>query len=253
MLIKTTEPFHFPGNEAGCLMIHGFTGSPKEMRPLGEFLAEKGFSVLGIRLAGHGTRIEDMNRVTWEDWSNSVLDGWHLLCPNTSKIFIIGFSMGGALALYHASFLPVDGVISFSAPYKIEGDPRLKFLPFGAKIIPYAPKGKSDWQDPHAAHEHFSYDLYPTKAVIQLTDLLESMRTSLPEITAPTLLGHGKKDIGIPFHNMEKIASSLGTPGDKIRRLVLENSGHVVTRDLEKDLVFKATHEFIQDVLESRI
>lgn len=253
MLIKTTEPFFFPGNKTGCLLIHGFTGAPTEMRPLGEFLAGKGYTVLGVRLAGHGTKIEDMNRVTWEDWSNSVLDGWHLLKPNTSRVFIIGLSMGGVLSLYHASFLPVEGVVSFSAPYQIEADPRLKMLPIYSRLITYVPKGESDWQDPHAVKDHFSYDLYPTKAVVQLTRLLESMRASLPDITAPALLGHAKKDVGIPFQNMEKIARSLGTPQIKVRKLVFENSGHVVTRDLDKDLVFSATHQFIQDVLESRL
>ena len=53
MIIKTAEPFYFPGNSTGCLLIHGFTGTPKEMRPLGDFLADKGYSVLGIRLSGH--------------------------------------------------------------------------------------------------------------------------------------------------------------------------------------------------------
>ena len=50
MIIKNAEPFYFPGNSTGCLLIHGFTGAPMEMRPLGDFLAEKGYSVLGIRL-----------------------------------------------------------------------------------------------------------------------------------------------------------------------------------------------------------
>ena len=253
MLIKTAEPFFFPGNRTGCLLIHGFTGAPTEMRPLGEFLAEKGYTVLGVRLTGHGTKIEDMNRVTWEDWSNSVLDGWHLLKPNTSRVFIIGLSMGGVLSLYHASFLPVEGVVSYSAPYQVEYDLRLKILPIYSKLITYIAKGESDWQDPDAVKDHFSYDLYSTKAVIQLTHLLESMRASLPDITAPAFLAHANKDIGVPIHNMEKIARSLGTPKNKVRKLILENSGHVVTRDLDKDLVFSETHKFIQDVLESRL
>ena len=33
--MRYTEPFYFPGNKTGCLLIHGFTGSPGEMRPLG--------------------------------------------------------------------------------------------------------------------------------------------------------------------------------------------------------------------------
>jgi carboxylesterase len=253
MIVNTAEPFYFPGSEIGCLLIHGFTGAPAEMRPFGEFLAAKGYSVLGVRLAGHGTKIEDMNRVTWEDWSNSVLDGWHLLSPNTSRIFIIGLSMGAVLALYHASFFPVAGLVSLSAPYEMESDPRLKILPVLSRIVPFVPKGETDWQDPHADEDHFSYEMYPTKSVIQFTRLLGSMRTSLPAITAPTLMVHARKDQGVPFHNMDKIARSLGTPENKIRKLALENSGHVVTRDMDKDLVFNATHQFIQDVLESRL
>jgi len=253
MLVKNTEPFFFPGNETGCLLIHGFTGAPTEMRPLGEFLAGKGYTVHGIRLFGHGTKIEDMNRVTWKDWSNSVLDGWHVLHPNTSRVFIIGLSMGGVLALYHASFLPVAGVVGLSTLYLLEGDPRLKILPLLSKFITYAPKGESDWQDPQADEDHFSYDYYPTKAMVQLKLLLKHMRSSLADITAPALLAHSKKDYSVPFHNLEKIASALGTPEHQIRTLPLENSGHVVTRDMDKDLVFSATHQFIQDVLDSRL
>ena len=251
MLVKKTEPFYFPGNETGCLLIHGFTGTPMEMRPLGEFLAKKGCSVLGIRLAGHGTKIEDMNRMIWQDWSNSILDGWHLLHPNTSQVFLIGLSMGAVLALYHASILPAAGVVSMSAPYQFEPDPRLKILPLYAKIIPYASKGESDWQDPDADETHFSYDLYPTKGLIELSDLLKNMRAALPDITAPTMLIHSSQDIGVPPHNMSKISRALGTPTRDVQELLLENSGHVVTRDLDKDLVFEAIHQFIQDTLES--
>ena len=252
MLVKTAEPFYFPGNEIGCLLIHGFTGAPTEMRPLGEYLAEQGYTVHGVRLAGHGTRIEDMNRVTWQDWSNSVLDGWHLIHPNTQRVFIIGLSMGGVLALYHASFLPAAGVVSLSTPYEIEPDLRLKILPLYAKIIPYASKGESDWQDPEAVEDHFSYELYPTKAILQLLGLLEGMRESLPDIKQPALLIHSKKDLGVPSANLERIAQALGTSPEGITTLYLENSGHVVTRDLDKDLVFQSIHQFIQNVMESK-
>jgi len=251
MLVKTTEPFFFPGNETGCLLIHGFTGAPTEMRPLGDYLAERGYTVLGIRLAGHGTKIEDMNRVTWEDWSNSVLDGWHILRPITKRVFIIGLSMGAVLSLYHASFLPVAGVVSMSAPYDLEPDPRLKFLPLYSRFIPFTSKGESDWQDPDADEDHFSYDMYPTKALVQLTHLLAAARASLPQISAPTLLIHSRKDFSVPLHNMERIAQSLGAGKEQPRKLILENSGHVVTRDLDKDRVFAAIHDFIQDILES--
>lgn len=251
MLIKSSEPFYFPGNETGCLLIHGFSGAPAEMRLLGEYLAQKGYSVLGIRLPGHGTKIEDMNRITWQDWSNAVQDGWHILHPNTRRVFLIGFSMGGALALYQASLLPAAGVICLSTPYELGPDSRMNIFSLFANIINYASQGKSDCELENQAGEHFSYDRYPIKGLVQLVRLLEPMRESLPKITVPAFLIHSQNDIGIPPQNMEKISLALGTPQHKIRQLLLENSGHVVTRDCDKDIVFEGIHEFIQVVLGS--
>ena len=252
MLVKNTEPFYFPGSKTGCLLIHGFTGAPTEMHPLGEYLAGFGYSVLGVRLAGHGTKLEDMNRMRWGDWSASVLDGWHLLKSTTEDIFLIGLSMGGALALYHASFLPVAGVIGLSAPYKIRSDPRKFLLPYIPWLIPYVDKGDSDWQDTTAVKEHFSYSKYPTKGVQQLSLLLKALRPALPKVTAPALLMHSKKDKGVPLENIDLIYNALGTPESLKEKVVLENSGHVITRDLEKETVFQIVQAFIDKTMKSR-
>ena len=252
MIVQNAEPFYFPGSTVGCLLIHGFTGAPTEMRPLGEYLADKGYSVLGIRLAGHGTDIADLNRMTWMDWSNSVLDGWNILQPLSERIFMIGLSTGGVLAFYHASFLPVDGVVSMSAFYAVEPDPRLRILPLYAKLVPYASKGESDWQDPNAVEDHFSYARYPTRALYQLTKLLEENRKVLPMVKVPSLLIHARKDIGLPLHNLDRLYNAIGTPENQKQKLVLENSGHVVTRDLDKELVFSEIHKFIQNIVEQQ-
>ena len=99
MIIPTAEPFFFPGGSTGVLLVHGFTGAPKEMRWMGEYLHEQGYSVLGVRLAGHATQMEDLNHVKWSDWLNSVEDGYHILKGASEKIVIAGLSMGGILSL----------------------------------------------------------------------------------------------------------------------------------------------------------
>lgn len=248
MIIKNAEPFYFPGNSIGCLLIHGFTGAPTEMRPLGDFLAEKGYSVLGIRLSGHGTKMADIQRSHWQDWAGSVLDGWHLLQSSTDKIILMGLSMGGVLALYHASFLPVQGVVSMSTPYQLEPDPKLALLPFLTRIIPHISKGKSDWHDPGAAKGHISYEKYPTRAIVQLTHLLQAMRISLPKVTVPALLMHAKGDLSVDPENMRRIYRELGTAEENKEMVWLENSGHVVTRDHEKMTVFNNVHNFVQRI-----
>ena len=49
------EEFFLPGTNGGAvLLIHGYTGTPAEMRPLGDYLQQLGYTVLGVRLAGHG-------------------------------------------------------------------------------------------------------------------------------------------------------------------------------------------------------
>jgi carboxylesterase len=251
MIVKNSEPFYFPGNSTGCLLIHGFTGAPTEMRPLGEYLADKGYSVLGPRLAGHGTQVEDMNRVNWIDWSNSVLDGWNLLQGSTERIFLIGLSMGGVLSLYHASFLPAAGVIIMSTPYQLEPGFKLTLLPILSRVMPYVGKGKSDWQNPDAVKDHFSYARYPTRAILQLNRLIKTMQKSLPNVKIPALLIHSKKDDFVIPENMDLISSKIGTPASALKKIWLENSGHVVTRDLEKDFVFESIADFIQDILDS--
>jgi carboxylesterase len=252
MLIRTAEPFFFPGNSTGCLLIHGLTGSPKEMRPLGEFLSEKGYTVLGIRLSGHATKIEDLRRARWQDWSASVLDGWHLLESMTKDIFLMGLSMGGVLALYHASILPVRGVVALSTPYKVDGDIRLKLLPILSHFIPYASKGESDWRDPKAAIDHFSYQKWPANGINELILLLKEMRESLSKVSAPTLLMQSKLEKVIVPENMEQIYQALGTAEPNKKKVLLEDSGHVITRDKEKDIVFNTVHDFLKQVMGSK-
>ncbi|HSB65383.1 MAG TPA: alpha/beta fold hydrolase [Anaerolineales bacterium] len=247
MIIPTAEPFYFPGNNIGCLLIHGFTGAPKEMRWMGEYLRNLGYTVLGIRLAGHATQTEDMYRVTWRDWVASVEDGYCLLKGCVDKIFIIGLSMGGILSLLFASQNPVTGVVAMSTPFALPDDPRLPFIRIFAKLMPKMKKGPADWHNLAAASDHVDYPYIPTPAIIQLRDLLAEMRSGLPSLKVPALIIHSKQDRGVSPHNAEQIIAALGSQDKQI--LWVENSGHVIPREPDRQIAFEATHEFIHRVL----
>ena len=244
MIIPTAEPFFFPGDRIGCLLIHGFTGAPKEMRWMGEYLAAQGHSVLGIRLAGHATQPADMLRMRWRDWVASVEDGYHLLSSFTDHIFAIGLSMGGVLALQFAAHHPLCGVVAMSTPYSLGNDPRLPYARYLHYIQPNIPKGPSDWQNPEAPKDHVDYPSYPTRAIAELRDLLIEMRASLPKIQAPVLLIHSHKDGGVAPANAEQIYAQLSTKDKTL--LWVENSGHVVTREPDRQQIFEAAEAFIQ-------
>lgn len=249
MIIPTAEPFFFPGNRVGCLLVHGFTGAPKEMRWMGEYLGDQGYTVLGVRLAGHATRIEDMMRMRWQDWLASVEDGYHLLKGCVDQVFIIGLSMGGILSLLFASQHSVAGVVAMSTPYALPNDPRLPLINLLSPFMPTVKKGPSDWRNPDAAKDHVDYAYNPTRGVIQLRDLLAEMRSALPSVRVPALIIHSKQDGGVAPVNAEKIFSALGSLNKQL--FWVENSGHVIPREPDRLLAFAKVDEFIRTVQKS--
>jgi carboxylesterase len=252
-IITTAEPFLLLGdrNKPACLLIHGFTGTPKEMRWMGGYLNEKGYTCLGIRLAGHATHPEDMIRSNWTDWSASVEDGYALLRGSTDRIFLIGLSMGGALSLLMSTRLTVQGVVAMSTPYKLPDDPRLRHIDWIAKFAPYMPKSSEEpgagWFDKEAFREHVSYPQNPVRSIGQLNQLVGEMRAALPKVNVPVLLIHSKDDAYVLPENMEQLFAGLKNASDKTK-LYVTGSGHVVTRDAARRQVFESALEFIQRV-----
>lgn len=254
-IIPTAEPFLLLGDRSkpACLLIHGFTGTPKEMHWMGEYLNQQGYTCLGVRLAGHATDPEDMIRSNWTDWTASVEDAFSLLRGLTDRIFLVGLSMGGILSLLMSTRLTVQGVVAMSTPYKLPDDPRLRKIDWIAKIVTYMPKSDeapgASWFDKEAFREHISYPMNPVRSIGQLNLLLGEMRAALPKINVPVLLIHSKDDKYVPPESMELIFADLKT-SDKTK-LFLTGSGHVVTRDAARHQVFESALEFIRRV-ESR-
>ncbi len=248
-IIKTAEPFFFRGGPTACLLIHGFTGAPKEMRWMGEFLAGQGYTVLGVRLAGHATQPADLVRMHWQDWLASVEDGYHLLREESTHIYVCGLSMGGILALLFAAQNPVAGVVAMSTPYALPKDWRLRYIKLFQWIVPRIGKGAPDWRNREAARDHVDYPNYPTRAILELNNLLAEMRNCLPLVKVPVLLAHSRQDTGVLPHNAQLIYDHLSTPDKQI--FWVENSGHVITREPERMRVFEAARAFIQRVSQS--
>jgi carboxylesterase len=253
-IIPTAEPFFFPGQgenaRIGCLVTHGFTGTPKEMRWLGEYLNHQGYTVCGMRLAGHATRIEDMARSRWRDWLLTIEDGYNLLRSCTEKVCLLGLSMGGVLSLTAAARFPVKGVVAMSTPYDL---PALSIPLWATRFLslfkPYMPKGKvpgSGWFDQAAYAQHESYPMNPVRSAVELKLLIEEMHTALPNVKVPVLLIHSRNDDYVVNDSMQRIYQALGT-SDK-QMLWVEGGGHVITEEPTREMVFKAAADFIQRV-----
>lgn len=250
-IIPTAEPFLFLGEppKPACLLIHGFTGTPKEMRWMGEFLHRQGHTCLGIRLAGHATDPEDMIRSNWTDWAASVEEGYFLLRSLTANIFLIGLSMGGVLSLLASTRLDVKGVVAMSTPYKLPDDPRLRYVDWISKVMPYMPKSKeepgSGWFDKEAWKDHVAYPQNPVRSIGQLNQLLGATRAVLQDVRVPVLLIHSKDDRYVLPENLELLYAGLVNASDKTK-LYITGSGHALPRDAARQQVFQSALEFIR-------
>jgi len=252
--IPTAEPFFLPGKGAasriGCLVTHGFTGAPKEMRWMGEYLNHQGYNVCGMRLPGHATKPKDMIRSRLQDWLLCVEDGYNLLQACSEQVYLLGLSMGGALSLVSASRLPVRGVVAMSTPYRLLNFPMRQIARLITWLIPFVAKGGgepgADWFDQEAFRQHVSYPQNPSRSAIELDLLLGMMRDSLPLVKAPVLLIHSRNDDYVFRGSMEHIHAALGST-DK-HMLWVEGAGHVITEEPTKEAVFKAAFDFISRV-----
>jgi len=251
VILPGAEPFFFPGGDTGCVLIHGLTGTPREMRLLGESLATAGHTVLGIRLAGHATQMDDLRRTRWEDWLTSVEDGVALLDGSCKRVVLIGLSLGGVLGLLAGSRLPVAGVAALATPLT-PPDPRIEllrpFIPLLRHVLRDVAKGDGGWQDPTAAIGHLEYPAYPLTAIGELRDVLAILRRSLPELHTPLLLLSGGRDSTVPPSVAQQILERAGSR--EKRRAVISESGHVVTMDRGREETARLVREFVGQIAE---
>jgi carboxylesterase len=237
------EPFFYQGNDVGCLLMHGFTSTPQEMRRLGQFLHGCGLTVRGILVAGHGTQVQDLNATTWRDWYDSAYAGWRMLHESCAQVFAVGQSLGGALALHLAAHVPLSGVVAMATPLVV--DLPLLWLARTLKyVMPYRKKGVSNIHDPQALAARVAYRATPTRSQEQVVLFLRHLRDDLPEVHAPALLLHSPHDKTVRPDTMPRIYERLGA-ADK-QMLWLQRGGHVMTEDYDREFVYGAIRAFVE-------
>ncbi len=239
-------PFFYEAGEVGCLLVHGFTGTPSSLRPMGEFLADNNITVLGVRLSGHGTNVEDMHNCSYKDWISSAEEGLQELKKYCQYIYIAGLSMGGSLSLHLAYHYPeaIKGVIPICAPVFMN-DPKMKLVPFLKYFVKTVPAIGGNLKDPEA--EEITYDKTSVPAIHQLIQLLDIVKKELPSIYQPALIFASLEDAVVSPQNASYIYNNIGS---SLKELVwLENSYHVATLDYDKELIFKKTLKFINEGL----
>lgn len=232
-----------PKPPPACLLIHGFTGSPKEMEGLAQFLAVKGCAVRLPLLPGHGSQPDALRRVRARDWLHAVEAEYRAMAANASALFAIGLSMGATLALHLAANFRMDGVVALA--------PALH-LPLWQQAAAFVLSPLVRWRhkatgpdvnDATARLLLSSYDCYPTASVNELVRTMRLVRRELHRVTAPLLIMHGKLDRTMSLKNVEMLQRAVCSQNIRIK--LLDHSAHVVTVDYDHKEVFSTVWNFV--------
>ena len=144
------RPFLLAGGRPAALLVHDLPGTPAEMLPLGLSLQRAGWTARGVSLPGFGTDLGSLASRGVQDWVRCIDSSLCELRRRHSPLVLIGFSLGGALALVAASAAALDGLVLLAPVWRpAAGLTRVA----GSLLRPFLPRyfyplRRADFRDP---------------------------------------------------------------------------------------------------------
>lgn len=243
------SPIDLPGRDPGVLAIHGFGGTPVEVALVTEVAASLGLRAHAPLLPGHGTNARDLARTRFADWSQAAEHALNQVAKPTAPAIVVGLSLGALLAIHLAATRPNDvralvllaNAIRLASPFP---DWPLRFID-RFKIPDFSlPKAGADISDPAARKTHLTYGTQPVHSAIEVLRAGERVEQLLGSIRCPTLIVHGRRDHVCPVTNAHRVAGKINTADQRI--VILPRSFHIITRDVEQEVVRSELVMFFQ-------
>ncbi len=242
------KPFFLDGKDTEeCIfMIHGFTGSAANMRPLAEALNKggEGYPVCAVLLPGHGTSMQDMMRRNWKEWVIAATAEYKKLQAVYPKISIIGLSMGGDIALCIASRLKVNRIVTISTPILLRSQ-----LSRFAGILRFFRKYITWWNykplDGELVPEYeMGYKGMPVRSIAQLRRLTVAARRRLHRVKQPILVVQSLRDKLVHPKSPYIIFDNVKSEYKEL--ILLEHARHNAILSPERFRLFEDAEEFLK-------
>jgi carboxylesterase len=251
---EKTAPFELPGDRGACLLIHGFTGTPWDVRPLGEALSRAGIAVHAPRLPGHGTTPAAMLDARAPDWLLACDDALARL-PGR-RVAVAGLSMGALLALVLAARHPgrVAGVAALAPAVRFR-DRTLNSLravraaiPLLEWLRPWVLKDATDLLDEGARAEAPVLRAWPSARLRDLWEMQDLAWGSAARVTCPVLVLVAAQDHVVDEAGAAALVRRL-EKSPSVRYVRIENSAHILPRDRNRELVAAEVTGFVERTL----
>jgi carboxylesterase len=224
----------------GCLLIHGFTGSPYEVDPVTNHLANMGWRVEAPVLAGHLGDAQSLRYTKWHDWIWSAEVVLKDMLESCDRVYLVGFSMGGMIAAYLSVRYPVERLVLLNASL-FYMNPQQLFKDF-ARVI----KGRfsSNYYDQETIRRYMNkISKTPPRAVIHFRRLIKVVSEDLNRVNVPTLIIQGGKDDLVEPRSAYHIYQTIQSQDKEIH--ILPESKHIICHDCERQHVITLIDRFL--------
>jgi carboxylesterase len=249
--------FYHEGGRTGILLIHGFGGSPVEVQPLADGLSQMGYTVDVPLLPGHGKTPRDFGATTNENYLQFVRRQLDTLRNDCDHVYVVGFSMGGLLAVQLEQETQIDGLVLMSTPIQPWND-KAEFnwlktaAEVGTKLHLFVPTlgipdlVKSARRKVGDLPQNLiepNYAAYPATSCLRILQLIEDVKPELASVTVPTLIIQSQNDRVSAPSSGKYLYQHLGS--DQKRLVYLPQGGHVIALSRERDEVVKLVEDFV--------
>lgn len=244
MKVVAPKPFTYKGGEKAVLLLHGFTGSAIDVRKLGKYLQQRGYTCHAPLYTGHGIGPEQLIQSGPDDWWHDVISGYqHLKEEGFKEIAVAGVSLGAVFSLKLATELPVKALVSMCAPMQAKSIDDLS-----KRVHQYAKNYKKfegkEMDQIKKEMDHFSK--LPMPSLNDLQEIIIQVSKKLDSITSPAFILQGKLDEDLYIASAEFIYNQINSVDKHLKWY--EQSGHIITLGEEREKVFEDVYRFLDSL-----
>ncbi len=210
-----------------ALLVHGFPGTPADMRPLAASLAAAGWDVDAPLLPGFGPEIITLPNRRHAEWRDTVVERVRSLREEHDRVIVVGHSLGAAVAVLSARQERADGY-ALLAPFWRFGGPLTHMLWPVVRLFfgRWRPLRRADFSDERirqgiqavipdlqiddpAVQAELRSFVVPTQLLSELRRLGIAAGGAARRLYAPTLVVQGIRDTLVKPADTERLVALL--------------------------------------------